>query len=433
MSMNHRHLWIRYSATQIACRLALAGLLIAVGGSIAVGQKPDSIANPNLQPPAGAPLPVKPGKAVAKPATPEQLAKWAKDLDSDEFLVREDATQQLVRAGLPAVEVCQKVLKQPTPESGSRALHVLHQLALSNDIDVLDAARVTLEEMTRSKSSPLRFRAEEVLAQLNTQRQAITLGELEGLGARIRRTQYVNGFALDEVVQSLEIGHDWRGTDDDLRRLKWLSDVRQIALVGDRATDAVLKNIPAMKGLRSVQAYRANITDEGVKSLAACPQLEDVGLYYIPVSNESLNVLKNVRTLTSVRVYGTRATPEVAAELQAGMGAGKVDFRHGAFLGVGCITVDTNCAISRVNKDSPADRAGILQEDIVLSFNNEAVPDFETLTTIISKLKAGDMAELQIQRVALDNNSQPVPRKVTIKVPLGEWPVEQFIFGANRE
>src|SRR5690606_15409606 len=133
------------------------------------------------------------------------------------------------------------------------------------------------------------------------------------------------------------------------------------------------------------------------------------------------------------RVYGTRATPDVAAELQAGMGAGKVDFRHGAFLGVGCITVDTACAISRVNKDSPADRAGIQQEDIVLSFNNEAVPDFETLTTIISKLKAGDMAELQVQRVALDNNSQPVPRKVTIKVPLGEWPVEQFIFGANRE
>ena len=238
----------------------------------------------------------------------------------------------------------------------------------------------------------------------------------------------MNGFALDEVVQSLEIGHDWRGTDDELRRLKWLSDVRQIALVGDRATDAVLKNIPAMKGLRSVQAYRANITDEGVKSLAACPQLEDVGLYYIPVSNESLNVLKNVRTLTSVRVYGTRATPEVAAELQAGMGAGKVDFRHGASSASAASRL-IRTAISRVNKDSPADRAGILQEDIVLSFNDEAVPDFETLTTIISKLKAGDIAELQIQRVALDSNSQPVPRKVTIKVPLGEWPVEQFIFG----
>jgi hypothetical protein len=269
---------------------------------------------------------------------------------------------------------------------------------------------------------------------LNSQRQAITLAELEGLGAQIRRTQYVTGFGADtEIVSSLEIGHDWRGTDDDFRRFKWLTDIRQVALVGDRANDAALKYVSSIKGLKSVQAYRANITDAGVKHLADCPQLEDVGLYYIPVSNDALNALKAVKTLTAVRVYGTRATPEMAAELQAGLGAGKVDFRHGAFLGVGCITIDTNCAISRVNKDSPADRAGILQEDVVLSFNGEVVPDFETLTTIISKLKAGDVAELIVQRVALDDNNQPVQRKVPIKVPLGEWPVEQFIIGANRE
>lgn len=370
----------------------------------------------------------------APPPTAEQLTRWGRELDDDEFLVREEATQQLVRAGLPAVEVCRRVLQQATPESGSRAMHVLHQLALSNDLPLLDGARTALEEVTRGKSSPLKARAEEVLAQLNTQRQAITLAELEGLGARIRRTQFVAGFAAEEIIQSLEIGADWRGNDDDFRRLKWLTDIRQIALVGDRATDGALKYVSAMKGLKSVQAYRANISDAAVKNLADCPQLEEVGLYYIPaITDDSLQALKAVKTLTAVRVYGTRATPEVAAELQAGLGAGKVDFRHGAFLGVGCITVDTSCTISRVNKDSPADRAGIQQEDVVLSFNGQAVPDFETLTAIISKLKAGDTAELVVQRIALDDNNQPVQRKVTIKVPLGEWPVEQFIIGANRE
>jgi hypothetical protein len=419
MPMNHRPRWIGL-ATAVACRcraLALALLLGTAPGAVAQNPAP--------------PTAVKP---VAVPATPEQLARWASELDHDEFLVREEATQNLVRSGLPAVEVCRRVLQQPTPESGSRAMHVLHQLALSNDLDLLDGARNALEEVTRGKTSPLKSRAEEVLAQLNSQRQAITLAELEGLGAQIRRTQYVTGFAAEaEVVSSLEIGHDWRGTDEDFRRFKWLTDIRQVALVGDRATDAALKYVSSIKGLKSVQAYRANITDAGVKQLADCPQLEDVGLYYIPVSNDALNALKAVKTLTAVRVYGTRATPEMAAELQAGLGAGKVDFRHGAFLGVGCITIDTSCAISRVNKDSPADRAGIQQEDVVLSFNGEVVPDFETLTTIISKLKANDVAELVVQRVALDDNNQPVQRKLTIKVPLGEWPVEQFIIGANRE
>lgn len=419
MPINHRPRWIGLATTGIARCRVLALLLFAGGISTVCAQNPAT-------PPAA--------KPAAAPATPEQLARWASELDHDEFLVREEATQNLVRAGLPAVEVCRRVLQQATPESGSRAMHVLHQLALSNDLDLLDGARNALEEMTRAKNSPLKSRAEEVLTQLNSQRQAITLSELEGLGARIRRTQYVTGFAAEaEIVSSLEIGHDWRGTDEDFRRFKWLTDIRQVALVGDRATDGALKYVSSMKGLKSVQAYRANITDAGVKQLAACTQLEDVGLYYIPVSNESLQALKGVKTLTAVRVYGTRATPDVAAELQAGLGAGKVDFRHGAFLGVGCITIDTSCTISRVNKDSPADRAGIQQEDVVLSFNGEVVADFETLTTIISKLKANDTAELVVQRVALDNNNQPVQRKLTIKVPLGEWPVEQFIIGANRE
>ncbi|WP_425614737.1 PDZ domain-containing protein [Anatilimnocola sp. NA78] len=366
-------------------------------------------------------------------ATPEQLSLWAKELDHDSFVVREDATHSLIRAGKPAVDVCRKVLQSPNAETGARALHVLHQLALSNDIDVLESARTALEEVTQGKTSPLKVRADEVLAQLNAQKQAITLSELEGLGARIRRSQVFNGVGVDEVISSLEIGTEWRGTESDFRRLRWLADVRQVALVGDRVTDAALPHVANMKGLRSLQAYRANITDEGLKSLAGCAQLEDVGIYYIPVTNESLNVLKGLKALTSVRVYGTRATPEMAAELQVNLGAGKVDFRHGAFLGVGCITVDTNCAISRVHTGSPADKAGVRQDDIVLGFNGEMVPDFETLTALISKLRAGDVAELSLRRVALADDGRPVHKTVAIKVTLGEWDVNQFIMGAIKE
>lgn len=372
-------------------------------------------------------------KSNQPPATPEQLAKWAMELDHDSFVVREDATHYLIAAGAPAIEHCRKVLRQPNPETGSRALHILHQLALSSDVDALEQARAALEEVSRGKTSPLRARAEEALAQLNAQKQALTLSELEALGARVRRTQVFNGAGVDEVISSLEIGSEWRGTDQDFRRLRWLADVRQVAIVGNRVTDAALPHIASMKGLRSFQAYRADITDAGLKSLAPCEQLEDVGLYYIPLSNASLEVLKGLKSLTNVRAYGTKATRAVAVELQQGMGAGKVDFRDGAFLGVGCITVDTNCAISRVHSGSPADKAGIRQDDIVLSFNGEAVPDFETLTTLIGKLEANDTAEVIVRRVSLDDDGRPVHKSQTIKVKLAEWPVSQFISGAAAE
>ncbi|QDU29924.1 hypothetical protein ETAA8_50410 [Anatilimnocola aggregata] len=377
--------------------------------------------------------PLSPEPIAKQRATPENLAQWAKDLDHDSFVIREEATHQLIRAGKAAVDVCRKILKDPTPETGSRALHVLHQLALSNDLDVLETARNGLEEVSQGKTTPLKARADEVLTLLNSQKQAITLAELEQLGARIRRTQIFNGIAVDEVISSLEIGSEWRGTENDFRRLRWLSDVRQVALVGDRVTDAALPHVAAMKGLRSLQAYRANITDEGIKALVNCAQLEDVGLYYIPLTNASLHTLKELKALTSVRVYGTRSTPEVATELQANLGAGKVDFRHGAFLGVGCVTIDTNCAISRVHTGSPADKAGVRQDDMVLAFNGEVVPDFETLTAIISKLRAGDVAELSLRRVGLADDGRPEHKNLKIKVTLGEWDVNQFITGAARE
>ena len=119
------------------------------------------------------------------PPTPEQLAQWAKDLDHDAFLVREEATLQLVRAGLPAVETCRQVLQKPSAEAGSRALHVLHQLALSNNVDLLDAARSALEDVTRGKTSPLKFRAEEVLAQLVLELDAALLEEGAEIGERL--------------------------------------------------------------------------------------------------------------------------------------------------------------------------------------------------------------------------------------------------------
>ena len=92
-----------------------------------------------------------------------------------------------------------------------------------------------------------------------------------------------------------------------------------------------------------------------------------------------------------------------------------------------------NCAITRVSPGSPAEQAGIKSEDLVLSFNGEAIPDFETLTATIAKLKAGDVAEIILQRVAFDENNRAVQKKMTFKVPLAEWPVDQFIIGASRE
>ena len=55
-----------------------------------------------------------------------------------------------------------------------------------------------------------------------------------------------------------------------------------------------------------------------------------------------------------------------------------------------------------------------------------------SLLTLAGPLYA-QAAEHTVNMVDDEMTNAFEPRKLTIKVPLGEWPVEQFIIGATRE
>src|SRR4051812_43723437 len=132
-----------------------------------------------------------------RPATAQELEKWAKDLDSDEFHAREEATLNLATAGAPAIKYMKAVLTGPSLEATTRALHVLREIGLSSDLDTQDAARETLDELSKQES-PVAKRASQAIAWLNEQRSSQTIRDLEKLGATIQRTEY--GDELHEMV-----------------------------------------------------------------------------------------------------------------------------------------------------------------------------------------------------------------------------------------
>jgi S1-C subfamily serine protease len=82
----------------------------------------------------------------------------------------------------------------------------------------------------------------------------------------------------------------------------------------------------------------------------------------------------------------------------------KIDRRGNAMLGIAGMTLPlanqqgTCCRIDRVQAGSAADRAGLLVDDIVLKFQDHAVPDFETLTTLIGACAAGEKVVVELRR-----------------------------------
>jgi hypothetical protein len=402
----------------------LGGLLVA---AVLIGL-------PAAQADEPAALPKSEGAAQAGSApSTEQLARWIGDLSADEFLARDTAMLSLIDAGQPAIAAIRSQIAGRSLEATSRAMHVLEQLGLSPDVDTQEEARTALAELAEQKEVPqLARRAAGALALLTERRSAQALAELQMLGAIVNSVHGFNGFFNEEYIASVEINGDFRGTEQDLRRLKWLPDVRGLILSGEKVNDAWLKHAAQMSGLSELHLYKTSVTNEGLAPFADYNSLTELGVYYSPLGDEALDHLQKLPALNFIKLYGTAVTRPAIERFQATTGLTKVDHRKGAFLGVGCENIDGVCLIATVHANSPAQQAGLLPEDQVVRFGQAKVADFESLTAEISTLGVDDEIEVEVKRIALDDDGNTALRSVVLKVKLGPWEQELAIRNGMR-
>lgn len=72
--------------------------------------------------------------------------------------------------------------------------------------------------------------------------------------------------------------------------------------------------------------------------------------------------------------------------------------RSGSYLGIVSDGDAHECRIAEVEKDSPAEKAGLKADDVVLRFGKERVEDFEDLLTLIDEHKPGDEVPIRVRR-----------------------------------
>jgi hypothetical protein len=339
---------------------------------------------------------------------------------------------QLLDAGPAVLPLLKPVLTGGTLEATSRALFVVRQIGLTSDIDAQDEAGELLAELAARDEAPaLARRAAAALEELTGQRSARALTQLEELGAKIARSQIIGGLPLDDSALSIEINDEFKGKADDLRRLKWVTGVPILILNGKQVTDQWVEQAASMQGLEELHLYQAQISDAGLTPLADRPMLRQVGLYYTPVTEAALKPLMKAPLLGFVKLYGTKVTEAGKNTFKAASGVA-VDYRRGAFLGVGGMDLDGTCLISTVHDGSPAAKAGLLREDIIIRFAKEAVGNFSSLTDLISQYDAGDEIEIEVARRVIDDHGVPALRTISTKVMLAPWELEPAVRNARR-
>ncbi len=72
--------------------------------------------------------------------------------------------------------------------------------------------------------------------------------------------------------------------------------------------------------------------------------------------------------------------------------------KRGPYIGVHLNEDEGECRIVKVDKDSPADKAGLKADDIVIRFGKERIEDLEDLLTLIREHKPGDEVSIHVRR-----------------------------------
>ncbi|MFO0883603.1 MAG: PDZ domain-containing protein [Pirellulales bacterium] len=402
MTSSHRHLaWLgRLSCMGALCLAFGAGVLLA----------------------ADAPVPK---------ASPEQIELWAQQLDSESFTEREEATLALTKQGAAALDAVALQLHSNSLEATSRALHILQELAQVDDLDTQAAARDAIVAAA-AEAGPMGRRLAVALAALNQKRSSKALMDLERLGVRVeRRTDLLFNNPVFAIQQqqlqnqsfglSLHVDEEFKGTLKDLRRLEWVENVQHVELVGEKIDDAVLAQAVKVPGLMSLHLYNTpQVSDRGLDVLLEMPTLRTLGIYYSPISDAAVPTLCKLNTLTGMKLYGTKITLGMRQQITAALPATPLDYRRGGFLGVGGLSSESELVVSTVHESSPAEKAGILPGDVLVSFDGKPLTQFDALTKLIAEHDVGATLAVVVRRSS-------VPDPINLEVTLARWDERQAI------
>lgn len=328
--------------------------------------------------------------------SPAEIAQWVKQLDDDRFNVRTRATDQLILAGAAAVEPVAQAVEQGKLEVSMRAVYVLRELALSFDVTAQQLGLDALQNIAGSERRSAARLAREAILALGDLRQKQSLEQLAKLGATIRGYG-ATGFASPGSLE-VEIGADWEGTLQDLRRLGWLRDLSKITFEGAQVDDQWIATIKDLGTLTYVAIKNAKVTDESLRIISRLKSVVYVDLMYTPVTDTGLEYLKEMKSVRKIRCFGTKITRDAADRFQAELASVVVQHKLGAFLGVSCQQPPWPCEVTRVTANSAADNAGVKVNDIIVEYDGKPVGGFDDLEKLIALNRVGDSVEIVVAR-----------------------------------
>lgn len=361
-------------------------------------------------------------KTASQPPTAEELGHWIEQLDSDKFLVRENATQKLAEAERQAIPRLADAVRTGSLEKAIRCIHVLRSFAVGDDIETEIEATAKLAVIAATENDRVANYASDVIKKLEPLRQERAIRILSGLGAKFSEYSAQQGFQVPLDGPTLVIDADFQGKASDLYYLQHLKFIEDVQIERDDLSPEWLAQVAKMPSLRFMTIKHGTLSREAVRELEpVLPRLQAVRIYHLKLDPEAIPSLGNMTSLVKGDFFGLDLHEAEQAKLLAGLPEAvhpEIKFRSGGFLGVvgNNLTGKNACTIQNVHQESGAYKAGLRGNDIVTQVDGQNVDNFSHLIILLRDKEVGDKIEMEILRGGETKQ---------ISVTLGEWPMRK--------
>ena len=332
-----------------------------------------------------------------KPVNPDEVRGWVEDLNDNNFRRRESVTQKLIDAGPGAVKFLIPALDSGELELTHRVIKILHEIALTEDLNERTGAWTRLQELAEEGTGSRRSRSLEAIDEIREYRSGQAKRVLKSAGVFVGTADFIvqATSTLKEVVQ---IDEDWNGDMQALEWLRWLRGVEYARVRGTAIRADVLQKLSQTSKLKTIALVDGTITPEVLHPLKQMSAIYSMEIRYIDLGEEMVRPIIDLPIRYSLSMKGTGISKESVQAMREAMPGLEIDFNEGGFLGVTCHPQLNNCQIQSVIPGSAADEAGLMVSDVVVGIDDEPVTQFKDLQTAIGTHFPGDEVKVKFLR-----------------------------------
>ncbi len=375
----------------------LAAGMIECGWSSAVAVADDGLESKPAATTAAKPEPdnAKPAAIMAKPEQP--LEYWLAQLDSDQYLVRQTASQKILRYGNEAVAPLVTLTKSGQLEATERAIGILQALAERQPPDDEQGAYGALATIAQKAPSSSASRARSALEALGIERTRFAYETLMLSGVKVGYQEFVlDNRAINENM--VRIDASWNGEVESLRWLKWVKLAGYVIIEGAAVNRQVLEHVVQMPDLHTISLRNSKLDSDVFEPLSKLSRIDQLEFRYITLSAGDAEKIAKLPIRIQLSLMGTDLDQSAGQLLRDKLAGLKIDIKQGGFLGVQCNSFAPFCQIDRVVPGGSAEAAGMLPGDVVEKIDEATITNFADLQAEIAKHHADDELTIHLDR-----------------------------------